>query len=256
MAVTMMQPKQIETDTTQVKSDCSGLVLGTYYCVSSPDIESETVATSSNDPSSSTARAATSAPSTTRTGASPPGPTQSGIPAGCGKYVMQKDGVFCYDMAAAAGISLDQLYEYNPALGGDCSGLWPDYAYCVGLTDTATSTGIKASTSTSCTPRARTVVTFNALVETAYGESVYVTGDLAELGNWDTSRAVAMNADGYTESNPLWSATVTLTPGASFGYKYIKLGLDGGASWENGDNRGFDVPSNCEGVADTHDTWR
>jgi hypothetical protein len=45
---------------------------------------------------------------------------------------MQQDGIFCYDMAAAAGISLDELYALNPALNGDCSGLWPGYAYCIG----------------------------------------------------------------------------------------------------------------------------
>lgn len=42
-------------------------------------------------------------------------------------------GVFCFDMAAAAGITLDQLYQWNPALNGDCSGLWVGYAYCIGV---------------------------------------------------------------------------------------------------------------------------
>ena len=36
-------------------------------------------------------------------------------------------------MAAEEGITLNQLYEWNPALVGDCSGLWPGYAYCVGV---------------------------------------------------------------------------------------------------------------------------
>lgn len=165
---------------------------------------------------------------------------------------MQKDGVFCYDMAAAAGISLNELYEYNPALGGDCSGLWGGYAYCIELRPTATST----TASSSCTPRARTEATFNVLVRTAFGESVYVVGDPTELGSWDTSQAVAMNADGYTESNPQWSAKVNFAAGASFGYKYIKMDLDGGVTWENGDNRGLDVPGNCEGTAFTRDTWQ
>lgn len=34
-------------------------------------------------------------------------------------------GVYCYDMAVAAGITLDQLYAWNPALNGDYSDLWP-----------------------------------------------------------------------------------------------------------------------------------
>jgi hypothetical protein len=61
-----------------------------------------------------------------------PGPTQAGIASNCNKWVLQKDGVYCYDMAKAANIALDRLYSLNPALKGDCSGLWPGYAYCIG----------------------------------------------------------------------------------------------------------------------------
>jgi hypothetical protein len=61
-----------------------------------------------------------------------PGPTQTGINAKCNKWVLQKTGVYCYDIAKAAGITLDRLYSLNPALKGDCSGLWPGYAYCIG----------------------------------------------------------------------------------------------------------------------------
>jgi hypothetical protein len=61
-----------------------------------------------------------------------PGPTQTGIPSNCNKWVLQKDGVYCYDMAKTAGIALERLYALNPALKSDCSGLWPGYAYCLG----------------------------------------------------------------------------------------------------------------------------
>jgi hypothetical protein len=36
-------------------------------------------------------------------------------------------------MAASAGITLEKLYELNPALNEDCSGLWAGYAYCIGV---------------------------------------------------------------------------------------------------------------------------
>ncbi|KZM21327.1 hypothetical protein ST47_g7532 [Ascochyta rabiei] len=61
-----------------------------------------------------------------------PGPTQEGINAKCNKWVLQKTGVYCFDMAKAASVALDRLYTLNPALKGDCSGLWPGYAYCIG----------------------------------------------------------------------------------------------------------------------------
>lgn len=61
-----------------------------------------------------------------------PGPTQAGIPP-CTKWVLQKNGVYCADMAKAAGITLAQFYTWNPAVGTNCGGLWAGYAYCVGV---------------------------------------------------------------------------------------------------------------------------
>ncbi|KAF1362026.1 hypothetical protein EJ07DRAFT_153601 [Lizonia empirigonia] len=54
-----------------------------------------------------------------------PGPVQEGVPYNCVKWVLQKSGVFCADMAKSAGISLDLFYSLNPAVGKSCAGLWP-----------------------------------------------------------------------------------------------------------------------------------
>jgi len=107
------------------------------YCVNAPAATATTTSTSS-----------------TPTGpVTPPGPTQSGIASNCNKYVMQQtgklipskyftpiqltehsdEGVYCADMANNVGITLTQLYTWNPALNGDCSGLWAGYAYCIGV---------------------------------------------------------------------------------------------------------------------------
>lgn len=103
-----------------LKSDCSGLIVGYAYCIgvsgSSPRISTRT----------------TTPPPTTTSGPAP-GPTQSAIVTKCKKWVLQKSGVFCYDMAKTAGIALEQLYAWNPALKTDCSGLWAGYAYCIGV---------------------------------------------------------------------------------------------------------------------------
>ncbi|KAF6812966.1 LysM domain-containing protein [Colletotrichum plurivorum] len=63
----------------------------------------------------------------------PPGPTQEGIVEGCRSYYVAAAGDGCWAIADTHGIALDDLYEWNPALnvGGECAGLWPDYAYCV-----------------------------------------------------------------------------------------------------------------------------
>lgn len=61
----------------------------------------------------------------------PLGPTQPGIVEGCLKYYVAASGDGCWAIADANGIDLADFYEWNPALNGDCSGLWPTYAYCV-----------------------------------------------------------------------------------------------------------------------------
>lgn len=106
---------QLQAWNPSLRSDCGNLILGDAYCVSGPNGTSSTSSTP------------------TPTAVPPPGPTQAGVPANCDEWVMQKDGVYCSDMAAAAGITLNQLYAWNPALNGDCSGLWVGYAYCIAV---------------------------------------------------------------------------------------------------------------------------
>lgn len=67
-------------------------------------------------------------------------------------------GVYCQDIATQNGITLEEFYEWNPALGGDCSGLWLNYAYCVGITSSTSPSNTMATTdaptTTSSTPYA------------------------------------------------------------------------------------------------------
>jgi LysM repeat protein len=53
--------------------------------------------------------------------------------ANCNKFYFVKQNDGCYDIAAANGIALSDLYAWNPALKGDCSGLWASVWACVGL---------------------------------------------------------------------------------------------------------------------------
>lgn len=110
--ITMNQLRSWDPD---LREDCSNLDLNTAYCVSGPALGS------------------TPSPTPTTGPVSPPGQSQSGIDAKCNKYVLQKTGIFCAAMATTAGISLDNLYAWNPALGKDCSGLWEGYAHCIGV---------------------------------------------------------------------------------------------------------------------------
>lgn len=102
-----------------LKGDCSGLFVGYAYCVGPAPL---TVTTSSAAPNPTCAG-----------GTAPPEQTQAGISCKCNKWIEQQSGKYCQDMADQVQISLQALYGLNPALKGDCSGLFVGYAYCVGV---------------------------------------------------------------------------------------------------------------------------
>ncbi|KAI1655789.1 carbohydrate-binding module family 20 protein [Daldinia decipiens] len=111
-------------------------------------------------------------------------------------------------------------------------------------------------TTTSCTVATAVAVTFNELKTTTYGQTVKIVGNVAALGNWDTSQAVALSASQYTSSNPLWKGTVTLPAGQAIQYKYIVVNTDGSVSWEADPNRSYTVPKTCATSSSQSDTWR
>lgn len=105
---------------TYVDSNCDGLWPDYSYCVNGV-------------PVASTSTSSTAATTTTASAVTTPTPTQTGMASGCTVFYEAKANDGCYDIAAAYGITLDQFYAWNLALNGDCSGLWPDYYYCVGM---------------------------------------------------------------------------------------------------------------------------
>ncbi|KAJ5640802.1 hypothetical protein N7528_000427 [Penicillium herquei] len=124
-------------------------------------------------------------------------------------------------------------------------------------TSKATSTISTATTTSTCTAATSISVTFDELVTTTYGENVYISGSISQLGSWDTSSAVALSASSYTSSNPLWMATISLPVGTSFEYKFIKKETDGSIVWESDPNRSYTVPTGCSGATATVSaTWR
>lgn len=128
--------------------DCNNLFPGDYACIAKGSTAATTTTTTTKKPvpvptwqaictfdlkkGQYVCPTAPPTPTPTKVQNPAPGPTQTGISSKCNRWVLQKDGVYCYDMAKAAGITLDKLYFLNPALKGDCSGLWPKYAYCLG----------------------------------------------------------------------------------------------------------------------------
>ncbi|OLN88297.1 LysM domain-containing protein-like protein 1 [Colletotrichum chlorophyti] len=100
-----------------VGSACTGLWLGYYVCIGVPG-------TSTRSPSISP---------TSTTGPSVPSPTQAGLIASCNKFHLVESGNTCEVVVNQYGISLANFYDWNPAVGSACTGLWLGYYVCVGV---------------------------------------------------------------------------------------------------------------------------
>ncbi|KAK8131957.1 hypothetical protein PG999_000130 [Apiospora kogelbergensis] len=86
----------------------------------------------SGGPTKTSAPPATTATATT-TSVVPPGPTQTGIPGNCNAYAIPISGDGCWSFADRNGITLDNFYKWNPAVG-ECANFWGGEAYCIGVT--------------------------------------------------------------------------------------------------------------------------
>ncbi|MEU9237705.1 carbohydrate-binding module family 20 domain-containing protein [Streptomyces subrutilus] len=99
-------------------------------------------------------------------------------------------------------------------------------------------------------PPAAPGASFAVNATTVPGQSIHVTGDRAELGAWNTGSALRLDPASY----PVWKLDVTLPPGTTFAYKYVRKDAAGNATWESGANRTATVPAS--GKVTLNDTWR
>ncbi|KAK6502102.1 hypothetical protein TWF481_009911 [Arthrobotrys musiformis] len=125
-----------------IESDCRGLWAQTWVCIAVKGwVPSSTTTT--------TARATTTTPGN---GINTPTPTQAGMVGNCNKFYFVRADDGCQTIASSSGIPLAKLYEWNPALNGDCTGLWASVYICIGTTTySATLTTTTKSTTTKTT---------------------------------------------------------------------------------------------------------
>jgi alpha-amylase len=98
---------------------------------------------------------------------------------------------------------------------------------------------------------------FEERVQTSYGEAIFIAGSITQLGNWDVKKAIALSANQYTSTNPLWTLTMELPVGTLFEYKFIKKRQDGSIVWESNPNRSNKVNEGCAGSKQTiSGSWR
>ena len=117
-----------------------------------------------------------------------------------------------------------------------------------------------ASAKPGCDIQTDVNVGFAVQERTIWGDNVFISGSIPELGNWDPYNAYPMHPDQYTDDNPVWFGGFALLPaGLSFEYKYIQWAVGGILVWECGENRVYTVPSDSCGleyVGDNPDFFR
>jgi chitodextrinase len=159
----------------------------------------------------------------------------------------------------ASGIAGYDVYRDGALVGSPVSTSYTDsdlsagttYRYTVRARDTAgnasaQSTALSVTTNTS----SATSVTFNVTASTVVGQNIYLVGNHAAIGNWNTGAAILMSPASY----PKWSVTLSLPGSTALEYKYIKKDGSGNVTWESGANRSTTIPAS--GSVTLNDTWK
>ncbi|KAL8276232.1 hypothetical protein RQP46_011349 [Phenoliferia psychrophenolica] len=142
----------------------------------------------------------------------------------------------------------DAIAFYSTALASTTS------TTSASTSSTATSSSAAATASATATSASNPSVTFLETATTSVGQTVYITGSVAELGNWTPSDGVALADQTTGNSQGTWKATVTLPASTTVAYKFVIVNSDGTvASWESDPNRSLDTGTSDQTVTTT---WR
>lgn len=151
----------------------------------------------------------------------------------------------------AVGVTGYKVFRNGTQVGTSTSATYTDsglsaattYSYTVQAYDAAGNVSAASSAlSVTTLPNTSTgvTVTFKINATTSLGESVYITGNQAVLGNWSTAQDAARKCS--PTAYPVWTCTITFPAGnTAITYKYQKLGLS--TKWESGADRTYTVPT-------------
>jgi hypothetical protein len=103
-------------------------------------------------------------------------------------------------------------------------------------------------------------ITVNLTVRapTAFGDTILVVGNIAQLGNWNPHAGFRLSSSAYTADNPVWSGTFTLPSNHNLSYKFVNLKQDGSVVWSSGSNRFLTMRSckaDTDGIKAVDATW-
>lgn len=161
--------------------------------------------------------------------------------------------------------ALTRTFTSTLPAGTYCDVQHPGTTYAVGSGGTFTATvgagdavalytggpcGAPGGSSSGGTGNPSSGASFGVNATTTWGQNIFVAGDNAALGGWDTSKALPLSSASY----PVWTLNVSMPAGTAFQYKYIRKDSSGAVTWESGANRTATVPSS--GIVVLNDTWR
>lgn len=117
-----------------LNSDCSGLYAGWWFCVGIPTTSAAefgwtTTDAPANVPTFTGNYTFTTLPEVNSTFKAEP--TQTGIVGGCLSYYQAQDGETYRNIVDGHYLTQEDFMAMNPALNGNCDGLWLGYYYCV-----------------------------------------------------------------------------------------------------------------------------
>ncbi|KAH7382372.1 hypothetical protein DE146DRAFT_740009 [Phaeosphaeria sp. MPI-PUGE-AT-0046c] len=181
-----------------VKNDCSKLQPKFNVCVG-------IIGGAQPSPSPTAGPTASSVKPTPTNGIATPSPIQSGMVTNCNKFYYVKSGDGCWAIATDAGITTDQFGAYNPAVGADCKGLFPDKYVCVGIVGSTTTKPTTSSTTVVTTPKPTPTNGVNTpspiqtgMVTNCNKFYLVKSGD----GCWDIATSNGITTDQFATWNP------------------------------------------------------
>ena len=83
---------------------------------------------------------------------------------------------------------------------------------------------------------------------TNWGQNVYLVGNVHELGNWDTNKAIGPLFNQVIHAYPTWYVDVSVPEGRRIEFKFIKKDASGNVVWEGGTNHIYTTPVGTTGT--------
>lgn len=118
MAVTSFFTDRIQQNPS-ITASCGNYITGRSYCVEAP----------------STGPTSAPPPTTTGNGIDTPLPTQTRMVGNCNRFHYVEEGQTCATIASLENVPLQQILNWNPAVGSSCGTIWAFTWLCVGTID-------------------------------------------------------------------------------------------------------------------------